>query len=218
MADKPTVGRIEFGPALDGLMKARTRGEVEFYSQAMAAAPDNPRRVIAELRTRITELEQALAAERARAQAAEADAGARAQVWEVLKPHIEQWLSGEYDFRTMPLDEIQAAFDTFSGLMSTTNPGAAYMAVVEAAQQWDKARTQDELLLAEGLLRDALATLHGGGTATITEAERLAEIAHIIERVDNRCMAAEGSVTPTRLEMTDDELRTIYRLAKGETE
>ena len=43
---------------------------------------------------------------------------------------------------------------------------------------------------------------------------RLAEIARIIEYVDNRCMAADGPVTKTRHEMTDDEMRAIYALAK----
>jgi hypothetical protein len=31
-----------------------------------------------------------------------------------------------------------------------------------------------------------------------------------IERVDHRAMAADGPVTPTRLEMSDEEMRTIY--------
>ena len=43
---------------------------------------------------------------------------------------------------------------------------------------------------------------------------RLAEIARIIEYVDNRCLAADGPVTKTRHEMTDDEMRAIYALAK----
>lgn len=51
---------------------------------------------------------------------------------------------------------------------------------------------------------------------TPTETERLAEIARIIEDVDHRCMAADGPVTPTRAEITDEELRRIYALAKGE--
>ena len=44
---------------------------------------------------------------------------------------------------------------------------------------------------------------------------RLAEIARIIEGVDNRCMAADGPVTPTRLEISDKKLQAIYKLAKG---
>lgn len=43
----------------------------------------------------------------------------------------------------------------------------------------------------------------------------LAEIAVIIEAVDRRCMAADGPVTPTLREMTQDELSRIYALAKG---
>ncbi len=49
----------------------------------------------------------------------------------------------------------------------------------------------------------------------ITDAERLQSIREIIERVENRCMAADGPVTNTRQEMTDDELRAIYVLAGG---
>lgn len=43
---------------------------------------------------------------------------------------------------------------------------------------------------------------------------RLDGIAHIIEDVDNRCMAADGPVTDTRDEMTKEEMREIYRSAK----
>ncbi len=43
----------------------------------------------------------------------------------------------------------------------------------------------------------------------------LDSIAAIIEAVDDRAMAADGPVTPTRLEMTDREMREIYRLATG---
>jgi hypothetical protein len=45
--------------------------------------------------------------------------------------------------------------------------------------------------------------------------ERLRQIKEIIDGVENRCMAADGPVTNTRVEMTDDELRRIYRLAGG---
>lgn len=44
---------------------------------------------------------------------------------------------------------------------------------------------------------------------------RLNEIRSIIDSVENRCMAADGDVTNTREEMTDDELRQIYVLAGG---
>lgn len=43
---------------------------------------------------------------------------------------------------------------------------------------------------------------------------RLARIAHIIEQVDQRCMAADGPVTPTLKEMTQAEISEIYALAK----
>lgn len=53
-----------------------------------------------------------------------------------------------------------------------------------------------------------------GAEADPAAGERLAEIARIIEDVDNRCLAADGPVTKTRHEMTDDEMRAIYALAK----
>lgn len=53
-------------------------------------------------------------------------------------------------------------------------------------------------------------------TIPMTEAEkRLEKIAEIIERVDNRCAAVDGPVTPTREEITGRELIEIYKLAKG---
>jgi hypothetical protein len=45
------------------------------------------------------------------------------------------------------------------------------------------------------------------------ESEALAAIARIIESVEDRCLAADGPVTPTLAEMTEEELGTIYRLA-----
>ena len=41
-----------------------------------------------------------------------------------------------------------------------------------------------------------------------------AKFVEILERVDNRCLAADGPVTPTLREATDGELRILYRLAK----
>jgi hypothetical protein len=46
---------------------------------------------------------------------------------------------------------------------------------------------------------------------------RLLSIKEIIDGIENRCMAADGPVTNTRDEMTDEELRRIYRLAGGTT-
>lgn len=46
-----------------------------------------------------------------------------------------------------------------------------------------------------------------------TCAERFQGIVDVIDGVETRCMAADGPVTPTHEEITDDELRTIYRLA-----
>jgi len=44
---------------------------------------------------------------------------------------------------------------------------------------------------------------------------RLRAIADLLEAVDYRCMAADGPVTPTRLEITNAEMRDIYRIATG---
>jgi hypothetical protein len=49
----------------------------------------------------------------------------------------------------------------------------------------------------------------------MTPEERLARIALIIERVDNRAMATDGPVTPTLEEMTQEEISSIYKLAIG---
>lgn len=53
------------------------------------------------------------------------------------------------------------------------------------------------------------------GLAVIEARERLDKIREVIERVENRCMAADGPVTNTRYEMADEELREIYRLSKN---
>lgn len=45
--------------------------------------------------------------------------------------------------------------------------------------------------------------------------ERLKAIAEIIEDVDRRCEIADGSVTPTLEEMTQNEISAIYWLAIG---
>lgn len=44
---------------------------------------------------------------------------------------------------------------------------------------------------------------------------RLKLIAEIIEAVDDRALAVDGPVTPTKDEITADELKAIYRAAKG---
>ena len=46
-------------------------------------------------------------------------------------------------------------------------------------------------------------------------ADRLGQIAGIIEAVGNRCMAHDGPVTDELKEITKTEFRKIYRLAKG---
>ena len=49
---------------------------------------------------------------------------------------------------------------------------------------------------------------------TLTPEQRLAAIASIILTVENRCMAVDGPVSNTRLEMTDAELRKIWLLTQ----
>lgn len=49
----------------------------------------------------------------------------------------------------------------------------------------------------------------------LTETQRLLCIAEILERVDGRCMAADGPVTQTKEEIEGAELREIYLLATG---
>jgi hypothetical protein len=55
-------------------------------------------------------------------------------------------------------------------------------------------------------------------TSLVDTLNRLNRIAQIIEDVDNRCLAADGPVTPTLQEMTQDELSRIYALAKRQDE
>jgi hypothetical protein len=54
--------------------------------------------------------------------------------------------------------------------------------------------------------------------ADTTSMVRLRRIKQIIEDVDNRCMAADGPVTPTLKEMTQDEISRIYALSCGKPE
>lgn len=61
----------------------------------------------------------------------------------------------------------------------------------------------------------ASSLVKAGPTTEQRLAARLARIAQIIESADHRAMAADGPVTKTRDEMTDDEFRQIYQLAKG---
>ncbi|KKL64968.1 hypothetical protein LCGC14_2159670 [marine sediment metagenome] len=50
----------------------------------------------------------------------------------------------------------------------------------------------------------------------VTPIGRLTSIAQIIERVDHRCMAADGPVTRTLKEMYQSEISEIYALAKND--
>lgn len=53
----------------------------------------------------------------------------------------------------------------------------------------------------------------GEKAVKIDPRDRLMMIAKIIEDVDDRCMSADGPVTHTRDEITDEEIRKIYKLA-----
>lgn len=48
--------------------------------------------------------------------------------------------------------------------------------------------------------------------------ERFGQIREVIEHVENRCLAADGPVTKTCDEITDDELIKIYTLAGGKVQ
>lgn len=53
------------------------------------------------------------------------------------------------------------------------------------------------------------------GIQVVEARERLDQIAKIIEQVDNRCMAADGPVTQTLREMTQEEIKEIYDLSQA---
>lgn len=61
----------------------------------------------------------------------------------------------------------------------------------------------------------AIEPVAGVVDALSRKTEALLEIREIIEAVENRCMAADGPVTPTHQEITDEEIRRIYKLAGG---
>ena len=54
-----------------------------------------------------------------------------------------------------------------------------------------------------------------GGVLTLLAANVMAaqKIKFIVDRVENRCMAADGPVTPTLREMREDELAELWEAA-----
>lgn len=52
-------------------------------------------------------------------------------------------------------------------------------------------------------------------TNDISLPARLSRIRDIIEEVDDRCLSADGPVSPTLQEMTQEEISEIYRLSGG---
>lgn len=56
-----------------------------------------------------------------------------------------------------------------------------------------------------------------GKEISMIDGDRLKRIADIIERVDQRAMAADGPVTPTLQEMRQDEISEIYLLASEQS-
>lgn len=78
----------------------------------------------------------------------------------------------------------------------------------------EKNKNKDILVQAE---IDGLGSmLHSVQKDCIDRTKRLKKIKEIIEIVDNRCMAADGPVTPTKDEITDKELKEIYKLTQWE--
>jgi len=65
------------------------------------------------------------------------------------------------------------------------------------------------------LFREAVARINERDARLAELEKRLNAIASTIEYVDERCMAADGPVTPTRIAMTDKEMRAIYKHARG---
>lgn len=56
---------------------------------------------------------------------------------------------------------------------------------------------------------------HTAGSSDISNRDRLARIATIIEAADQRAMQVDGPVSPTLAVMTQEEISRIYALAKG---
>lgn len=175
MMDKPAVGRIEFGPsATDGRDEERV-------DVVLGGAAD-----VVALRARVAELEQALSAERARAEAAEADAAAMRETLTVtltgetgpqLLRRAAALIMSAKD--TVLADAIEERAQVEEAMLEMDNPGASLLAVVEAARRWQEVRKRhviaytydgkpeswDAIRGAEQALDDALAALNGGGGA-----------------------------------------------------
>lgn len=78
----------------------------------------------------------------------------------------------------------------------------------------DKEELARRIEIKNGLIRDYGPTRADTSIEKAAPGSRLKRIAEIIEHVDNRCMAADGPVTPTLEEMRQDEISEIYALAK----
>lgn len=66
----------------------------------------------------------------------------------------------------------------------------------------------------------AMWVLGFNAAADATQRESAVAQAYVdmIHAVENRCMAADGPVTPTHAEITDAELRSVYELARAALE
>ena len=68
------------------------------------------------------------------------------------------------------------------------------------------------------LVIKALTTENDKLCGLLAEARKASEkFTALLETIDNRAMAGDGPVTPTRIEATDKELRQLYLLAKAIT-
>lgn len=89
------------------------------------------------------------------------------------------------------------------------------IAIRDLSMQGDQAYAVTYLLRVIDRLTALKPEPQGGETG---DAERLTRIATIIESVDHRAGAADGPVTPTLQEMTQEEISSIYALSKGQDE
>ena len=64
-------------------------------------------------------------------------------------------------------------------------------------------------------VRQAIEKVHAERRQIDELSYRLKRIASIIEAVDDRCLAADGPVTPTLQEMRQEEMTEIYEHASG---
>ena len=137
------------------------------------------------------------------------------------------------DEKHLTVDEQNLFHDALRKSVKVVTPAPAPAATGERLEEiratWaallaeDKARDaiRDLLALVDKqslMLTDAQFKARMARATALEDAARLKRIAAIIGHVDNRCMAAEGNVTPTLSEMRQEEISAIYALAMGKPE